>query len=1167
MSSLRFTRRTGLLLALLIVLGSFFAYQYHQRRVVALRQAVTHQARLRALDPATATDVTTFRKRLDLSAHGLAASNIGPGDGVWQQTERARAAAAVDGLKYDYVALPLEQNYRFYDRTTRLMVARRLAAALAAATGKRVMSPELALRVLGPRASRLPYPQVAALAHRVGARVVHVFLALHPMGGGKARARTGTLYVVLTGANGHIVKMFRTRFRDNGAAPWDMGFGKVAVQAVATLTGKRVSQVVPDKVAGSVPPLPVHLSDMPTVAEGPLANAAYLQLLAMLTPQRMSYERHRLFERSLMALDGVDHASPFYKLLTARALLHLYRRPAALKYLASPSTAAEKALREYADGNYPELAALVPKVKAPLLRAMAALELSDLGYAYGKTPRSSYASLSVPSQQWLTLLVSAEHDDDVWYAPHNLSFFARLQGLFPAFDSAFRSTVMQGATSGTLNPDGLNFGLLKSIFDQAFAAGGKAGRDDYGPRLEMADIWSFYRNIAVANLLRRLDRDVNVYVRYGAAKNLAAEEAPWLGGNPCYLTLYTQALYHYAKQVQGDQRRYARKTAAKLGVRAIAYDGENDYDTYLDRWYVERLRQSLPAQPWRPEPLAVCAYERCDYPASIEVDAQKGEASALPYEFANFGLFREAAKAGKLSTKQIDAILAHRFDGAPRKIPFIADRQLKAGHEAQAIATLKKAVAAGSTSWAVYRRLGDLKLERGDYSGASHVYLKYPVFAESHPDNPVQLSNEAYAAGYDLFWHGHYKEAAPLFRIASDLSTGAQSEMASDKYLAMSRGDYRTAIGAAYDEARRYNSAAGYRDYLVILQLVGKHAEADAGFKAVAPLFDSTKVWEAVFVGQRMEKRSFARMAGWVRRYLASGPGSDQNFLASIYLAAQAAVDRTPSQAAVRTLAKIEKAHPQRRYDASLDARLKKIESGAVKRDPAPGKVPGGYASRRNTAFLYAYTLLQQGRYAQSADAFLQFDDNFPLLSVGRATYQLPYFAMAAAGAGRKETLSALSKLLPSGSAAHFYDKLTRAVIAADQGHTKASLSALLSAYRKLPVDQGHPVGSWYELVQTAEWLHRRSGDPRFLERALDWARQYQRIKPQEAWAYAFDARYSKDGAERARAAAFALYLDPASRWLRKVPPAVLKEARAWWPSHDPFTLKRKRTAAPSMAS
>jgi hypothetical protein len=382
MSTSRFTLRTGLLLTLLLLVGAVFAYQHYQRYSESPGQRVVRKSRQQHLDVFTTSDVTALRRRLFKDSGGLAATTIGPGDGVWQQTNRSRAAAAIGDAKSAYIVLPLEQNYRFYDRTTSLMAARRLAATLRTATGKKVMSPELAQRVLGRRASRLPYAQLATLAHRVGAQVVHVFLALRPVGGALKTARTGMLYVVLTKADGHIVKEFQTSFHDDGTGTWGMHFGKVAARAVAALLGAHQAVAAQAADSGSVPAFPVHLSDIPAVADGPLANAAYLQLLAMLTPRRMSYARRRLFERSLMALHRVDHASSDYKLLTARALLHLYRRPAALKYLAAPTTAAERALRDYANGNYPQLTAQVPKIKAPLLRAMAALEQSDLGYAY-----------------------------------------------------------------------------------------------------------------------------------------------------------------------------------------------------------------------------------------------------------------------------------------------------------------------------------------------------------------------------------------------------------------------------------------------------------------------------------------------------------------------------------------------------------------------------------------------------------------------------------------------------------------------------------------------------------------------------------------------------------------------------------------------------------------
>jgi hypothetical protein len=74
-----------------------------------------------------------------------------------------------------------------------------------------------------------------------------------------------------------------------------------------------------------------------------------------------------------------------------------------------------------------------------------------------------------------------------------------------------------------------------------------------------------------------------------------------------------------------------------------------------------------------------------------------------------------------------------------------------------------------------------------------------------------------------------------------------------------------------------------------------------------------------------------------------------------------------------------------------------------------------------------------------------------------------------------------------------------------------------------------------------------------YRELALDWARKHQRIAPMYSWAYAIEAELAKTSAERLRALAITLYLDPNSERASRLPAAEREKAKQWLNANNPF--------------
>ncbi|MEJ2061512.1 MAG: hypothetical protein P8Y64_13685 [Gammaproteobacteria bacterium] len=908
-------RRTLLLSMILFVSAAYLVYPYIQARYRAYQVAKSEAALRDRLDPRKARDVEDLRYRITrLAPHAANGIQINE---VWQRGERARAQKRLGNDKYDYIVLPVEENLRYYDRVARLMSARWLAMALHEATGKRVMSPEFAMRLLGKRKVHLDYPAINRLAWRVGAQVVHVYLdfkSRHTLFDYKAHqplSIKGQIYIVLADHRGRIIKRFSTEFRNDGKKRCEAIFRRLAPAAVAALVGRPPGQSAPVELSqAGLPKIPSHISDLPQAAKTPLDNAVYLQLVAMLTPKRMHYERKRLFERSLLALSHVDPKSKDYPLLSARALFYLYRRQSALDVLSNSHSNSGKAFIDYLNGNYPQLKRLVPKINNPVLRIMAYLELRNIGDVYYKKNVENGISLSAPSPQWINLILSAGRDYDGWYAPNNIKYFSSLYGLFPEFDSDLKSQLRGIFASGAYSSDLQDYAIFKKIFDSASGEYHQSTHHKYDGEIVASDIWALYRNIAVANLMRQLERDVNIYGSYGAAIRLAREIEPWFMGKPEFMQWYAYALYEHADSLQGDAKAYAQEKAFVLAAKTVKYSGGENLYSNAGRSLTSYLERFVPTQVASRYPMiSSCGMPRCDYPSSMAVDDDNNRPDALPYENMDFDLLVQAHKENKLAGSALDEMLKRRFDGAPKKASFVAGLLADKGERKQAVDLLKKTIAQKSASWDTYFSLGKYQIEDANYAEASKTFMSFPDFTNPPNNDRVATGYRAYVAGRELYWLGRYKEAMPLYEVASNLDVGSSWQFLATKYLSFVRNDYGAAIQAAYLLGQRYNDAAGFRDYLTILHLAGLHSQAEAGFTQLAPRFDSVYIWKSQVIGQRMESVPFDKILAWASGYLTGSHGDSQARNAAHYLVQQAVIDRSQSLAKVKSISNIDIAH------------------------------------------------------------------------------------------------------------------------------------------------------------------------------------------------------------------------------------------------------------------
>lgn len=1182
MDTSKITRVTVLLFCLALAVTAYFISRpttTPQKPVVVKRPSPIPPA---VKDPNQSTNVAEFRKAFFGYTGRSQITSALHKNVHWHRNEAMRHEKSLDHTRFDLIVVPVQEQPARNDRVSKLLPARMLASSIEAESGKRVMSPELLLRLMGGRAHNLEDEEINRIASLVGADVVYLFIRnsdrWYPA---KESHGSSKLAAVLAGSDGKIKKRVFTEIEGTTIdrpleLPVSRVLGGISLGLLNTDTANRELE----KYSLTSPwAFPKILEDLPTLSNTPLDRAAYLQLIAMLTPQIFDYERRRLFERSLVALEQVDPSSDSYNLLMARAMFGLYRRPVALQYLSSPASPEEVAYLEYLNGNFPQMQEAVRRIDAPLLKVLALIDLSELAHDYNmEEPDVDNLSLHVNGE---SLIKYSVRQYDPWYVPDNIPFFASLRGLFPSFDKLMDAVIKEQVMAGDLQPFSENEQLMETVFARASAGEGSACCPAYGAGPDAADIWQLYRHIGIANLYRNLNRSVNVHASYETARKYAERLTPWFEGEPAFTRLHSEALEGASRRKQGIEKTHLLERSWTLAGDVLNNSVSVDINTVKAEFIRGDILQQLPTEKVgekvrsnQPQYRTASAGE---FPSNRYFQEYNGFPPAVPFTNNRIYSLLYADFKNELDPLEWDEAMATRFDGHPKKAVYLAEKLVESGKTSAAASLLKTEMKARSNVWAVYKHHAELMIESGDYSTAVESYLTYPGFKNTSGSDRVAVSNYAEQSGSRFFWLGRLDDARKLYQIASSLNTGAEAEFKAIQRTAATEGDYRTALIYARKRGERYGSPYGYRDYLVYLHLLGFHDEAEQGFKGLAARFDSPALWTSAFIGDRMQENTLEEMQGWTGNYVSGVPGEKFAKQGQRYMFLQSIIDRQPGEASLEAVRALRYSQPAS-YMAEF-SEPNKMLSAPFSNDPeneldCDPNIASCAAKRRMRTkiedidiygeFLNIYLIMKEERYAEALKAFVEYDKRFNIASSRGPGFSMPYFAMTVADSESNNKLPDMLAILDKKDKENNFDHiLTRAVITGSQGDVETSLQLLLKAFHARPHTKWRPIYSWYQLTETAEWLYQRTGDQRFINYALQWARSYQVIQPQFAWAYAFEALYSNNEDDRIRATGYAAYLDSQSQWLSRVPAPIREKGSLWWEKNNPYPEYKERLQKP----
>jgi len=1061
---------------------------------------------------------------------------------AWYEAEKEIYRDLLRHRNYDVLVAPFQVSGYAVDRSARSLMARYLAARIAA-SGAKVAPVTLASRALGETARVLDENDVLRLATECGAR-----LLIRGYAGHDRMGRLGvTLLVQERNQRGEfappqVASWNSLAFTDEN--PPEEAFRAVVDEALARLPLPRSPRE--ELLQGEFPP-PLSWGENPwglvsapdQRARSPLERAQLLQFLGALVPAE-GPKRGDLFERSLVALLRVPPDAPGYRLLRARALASLHRRPAAVAALGDPHSPTEEALAAYLEGDLPELVRLSATIVDPVLKFLAAVDLEDLSWAYGREPGTDELEGFVAGlpEEWRPLAILRLRAGSRYVVPLEI-LTPLVRHLLPVEPPSGGGPLPERAVSLR--------NLLRGSAGDIFA-------DDDAAWAVRRDLLDLLIESDRALVWKRALSGLNPKSLPANALAILAAAGAGYEGHPDFSFLRAEILGRLQKERQLDPREIEETYVSAVfwwgGQHPMAGD--------------QRITLSPPPRIFQPGYRLRAAYGE-DWPhqpgwpyglqldrtsldknfltgrnaTAIEPDLENATFTeqSLLYSLADAGALASylnaiEKKGGAAARDRYLAKNKHRFRGHPYLTTMLADRERRSGRNAEFIQRLEEAIRSNPEIWRPYLELGRFWLTQGDAPRAAAAFARYPRFRSSEKRDPVTLANEAFLAGLWLWRLGEAELARPFFETAAGAGSGAEAEIFAEAEVAILDDRFTAAKDAFIRAAERYKDeeAIGYAAMLHTMLDEPKRAEEllARGWGKKSP---HHRLWWASLVAQRRAGTSDQEDLEWFRvRSLA-----DQNLLIEEPMYVMFFLDRNPEPRIPELIREV--------WESCF-----RINHPSWKGD-LPSSEKGG------DQVFTAYQALLSGDYIRAAELFGDVS-RFTLKTSHWKIRALPWAVWAAAKTGRaQEAEQALERSDPPAVDAPGGDAflLAKALLRGFQGDSETALGLLAQVRWNLPNPSSFDFHPFYRLVESCEWLFAETKDPRYRERARDYARAYRRSFPMYAWAWAVEARFTEDPDQRRRALGTALFLDPRSARANVFPEEEKSAARAWALQNPPF--------------
>jgi hypothetical protein len=1108
----------------------------------------------------------------------------------WQTNEQQFYEKLLASRHYDVLVVPFQVSYDGFDRATRALMSAELTAAIARAVPGQVPDFHVVAKVFGEGRRQIKVDEIHRIANLIGARRI--------VWGG-----VGHTGVVKDGQRKLNINLRgQSRSSVNNEA-WAVPFESTALIGVPFSEQQppidAFERQLPDILSSlgfnadeatasrlrytlDVRELPDRPIAIPSGEVNRARDAYTFLLLSELTPAHDERTKQTFVERAFLSLSQMAPDSPEYRALRARALMLMGYRQAALRLLATPAGEEEQEIRAALNGNLLDVRQLAAKERNPLKSLIENLDANriaaDFRILNTDASLDAVKSLALPGRIWPFLAARAFTDWDFWSQFDNGSLKSLLDAEFPlegySLEDLVRGQIAVG-DADKLQPIVTlsSFNHVRKYLDR-HSAQWCCDSAIYSPRA--FDYLELLSSFSHDNLIRHMYLLTFVQHLPQEALRFADSIQSVYRGDPYYTLERARAERMVAEVSTGAEQQGLMKAAYDDALNAIYWEQSQsiissealkeltrnprqDYGLFFN-FYCSDI-------PYHP------TFTTWD-PAGRVLENWRAAVSNATSEFSV--VTSVVGRNQRELTGEMVRQIQGRFIGSPERGIFLADQKLLHDDLQGAEDLLRENINLAPSFTASYLKLGKLVFQSGQPAEAEKIFLSYPEFHEGRTKNPVSTSNAAYEMGSLFYSTGDFEFAVPMYKIAVSQETGAASGMSASMRLMLLDGKIEDAMAISLERAQRYNDGSAYRDYLSILHATKQSREAWAGFGTVIRVLQWPDIWESALVGHHMEGSSESRVSEWVKQGDFQAIG-DRVSYAAMYLAWFATIDRIPSKDLAQLIAGIDR--PIWKFDDGAQSVVRADQEGREVRILGPASsiaCDGEYCATYSmdvlsdpkkhrvrsqlSYFVEAYRAIKLHDYRSAKRVLAEAAELYDMSNI-ESSYMLPYYALASAKTGNDvaDVTRILSRL--SGASQSFDSELAIAVLKGVAGKSSEALTSLrLARYHRLNNNQRALI-SQYTYGEFCEILYELTNDPRIRAEGLNWAKARERVEPWQSWSYAFEAEFTADPFDRAKAIAMTYYLDPRSLRLSRFSKSEVDEAAKRFNGLNIFWRKGRSTS------
>jgi len=1108
---------------------------------------------------------------------------------AWQESEKALNEPVLRKRSYDVLVVPFQVSGYAIDRVDRSLMTRYLVHVFETLTDLKLPSPTLVSRTLGEASRTFDDYDVFQLANKLGVKQIIRGYVGHDL-----NERMSITLVVQTRSEQEYfspsTKAAKYTWNDiaisDERTPAD-AFLSVLPEMLAKLQFAQTKHSSKQPVDyNNKITLPASIRDL--VAGGslsPIVRAYYLQLLGMLYPEQ-SVSKEQLFERSLVVLRELSPQSSAYKVLKARALFYLYRRPAAVAVLGTPKGAEEKAFAEFIDGNLQLLDKSIKDINEPLPRLIAQIELSDLLWSYNPDQAHSESINRIIREYpaWAMILNRRLLHQDGWNVQSNLEVKKELDRLFPISGFTAEDIVKSKMAIGELqvDDDDIEFSVYNH-YRRMMENQPEMLTSNESTDIVDRDVLDLMVAFGESNLLKKI-RLRRMQALHDEITKLVNRYSVIYAGRPEMAYLKAFALYRIADSKQGQAQKNLREEANQIqsdvcywsqGQTEISSQrscfGNNFYDAdYPRRWYwqfsndpreLTDRKYRGPQENTRHGNHEITRFDRkqlVNYELALQYTQTDFSILSNYYErLRTLHMYDEAAALLEKNRS--------RFIGNSGRTSFFARIAEREGDMKRARSIYEEGITFQANDWNAYEGLSLLLMRQGDYKAASETALKFPLFSISkqESENPsvdtVSLSNHAYAIGGKLWWSGAADEARPLLSLSAGYDTGSGAEMWSTIFLATLEHDFTKAARVSLENAKRYNLTSAYASYMEFLHVMGYHDEAWSVPKQSQGRSYGGMDWSPVLIGHRMEGKTQDEQIQWLLNLPLSELTSQSTPIFAFHVYT---LDRdTDINLATQLQAVQEQIESRKNGSQTPISQIPKKESNQTAQIDTSGLIAFLKAKVDPIPpFADGYALLKKHRFAEAYDKLkIRFMGEW--LRKDMFSFHVPYLSWSAAKSGGQSDIEPYLSEYKKELGDDFDYYLSMAFLAEGKNeHGKAIKNLNAARYHMQNMNGMRLLPGWYQFAEACEWLYEDSKFEGYRNLLLEFVKRHQIIRPMDAGAYAFEAKYTKSDADRIRALAITLYLDKQSVRIAHFSNEQKSKALEWLKVNNPFLLNQNRS-------